>query len=130
MDFTEKFSKAAVKVVAKFATEIGQSTIRSIASSGYDPELGVVTNDYQDQQALMAFDSIEEINAKMARTEPEETSAVQAERIAFIPGLNVSFAPKKDDLIIAADDSLTYKIVDVTTDMYQALYECRLTLVA
>jgi len=126
MTFASKFQLSAQRVVQKFAKELGTSTFKSLESSDYNTDTGVVTDTFTTplESVYIAFDMMTDKFVKVTETSAEETGIPSDSRVAFIAGLDLVAVPKKDDRIIAADNGLTYRIEDIQSDMYSALYEC------
>jgi hypothetical protein len=130
MGFSETFGSLAHNLILKFTEEVGKSTFKSIVSVGYNAETGTVTPVYEaDELIYVAFTNLDETIESVSATTSEEPNIVSNVRKAYIAGSDTAFIPKKDDLILAADNGLTYKIDDLTTDMYSACYTLTISLV-
>jgi len=130
MSLEEKFRIAAQGIVKKFAEDIGKSTFKSFVSSSYDAELGKVTNTYLDPvEVYIAYVSVLQKWTKISKTAAEEPSYISDGRVAIIAGLDLTVAPKENDVIIAADNGLTYYIYSLETDLYKAKYSCTIKLI-
>lgn len=131
MNLDTKLKNASQRVIYNFAKLIGTSTFRTLISKDYDTDTGVVTPVYVDPNLdlFIAFDNIDENQESISKSTVEDPNVLEVTRICFIAGIDVTADPKEGDLVIAADDGKSYEVVDVSTDMYRALFTCELSLI-
>lgn len=120
----EKFRAVAERVIINFATSIGKSTYKRYVSEDYDTDTGVRVPNYLTLSFYIAFDTLDdELDNRKSSDDPRLPID---SRKAFIAGSLAGESPAIGDLIIAADTGLTYTVVEIEQDMYNALFECLL----
>lgn len=125
----EKFRAAAQKIVHKFGKELGYSTLHVIQEpqeDDYDETTGVLTPVYIDVPLYACTDEIAIgsiiLGNRHIAMDPNYT---RDSKLVYIAGLDVTAAPKEDDLFTPAGDTERYRIIDVASDMYGSAYLCQ-----
>jgi len=112
--FGEEMADLAQDLTEEFSAEIGLSTIRRQTGTAYDPDTGVHTPTYSNSTAYMVFEDIqsEEVQNMAYMNEHEQCT---------VAGDDLTFVPKKDDLIVKPDTT-PHRVVHVGTDQFGAAY--------
>jgi hypothetical protein len=117
MGLRETFQNAAEAIFDAFDNVATSATYVSKGIERYNPTTGATTATDTEYVVVMFFGPAKE-------TEGQDQVLGGVDLQAMIPGNDLTPVPKKADLI--QKSGVTYEIIDITTDMAEALYTFRL----
>jgi len=123
----EKFRSKASEIIAKFAVENGKSTYHRVTGRAYSTETGTEVDTPVPQQAYMAFDEIAIELSRVGNAVVIDPEYLKDHMLALIAGNDLPVTPKEGDLITPAGGTGKHRVVNVGTDMYEALFTCYIT---
>jgi len=109
-------------IINKFASKVGISIYkRRLEGNFYDPVTGINSPKFEDTPVMIAFDNDTD------KSFPDIDHR-NGECIAYISGQDLSYKPKKND-IIQSFDNINFIVVEIKTDMYNYLYTLLLKMI-